>query len=117
MSVQATLVSLLKGKGLTVYSLAVPSNGTYPCVVYQAISNKQIRTHAGIDSERRRMQISCWGKTYADCVATAQTVRTAMDLNQTNFKLAVKENELDAIEVELGTYRIILEYFIFHDEI
>ena len=112
MTVQATLVSLLQGAGLTVYPLTVPQNGTYPNVVYQRVSNMQVRTHSGVALERPRVQLSCWAKTYAECVATAQTVKAALDLNQTDFKLATKENELDAQEVETGLYRIILDFYV-----
>jgi len=112
MAIQTTLVSLLKGEGLTVYPLAVPTNGTYPNVTYQMISNVQTRTHAGVDSERPRMQLSCHSKAYADCYDTAETVKSAMDLNQTDFKLATKENEFDVKEVEPGIYRIVLDYYV-----
>jgi hypothetical protein len=116
MTVQITLVDILQGLGYPAYPLEVPNNGIYPNVVYQMISNKQIRSHSGVEMERPRMQISCWGKRYADCVTTAQTVKAALDLNQTDFKLATKENEFDVKEVKSGLYRIILDYFIWTDE-
>ncbi len=112
MTTQETLVTLLSGQGLTIYPLSVPVDGTYPNVVYQTISNRQFRSHSKVEMERPRMQLSCWAKKYAECVATAQTVKAAMDLNQMDFKLATKENEIDAKEVESGIYRIILDYFV-----
>jgi hypothetical protein len=112
-TVQEALVSLLRNEGLTVYPLAVPNNGTYPNVCYQRVSNPQYRTHSGVYMERPRVQLSCWGENYADCVATAQTVTAALDLNQSDFALATKENEMDAVEVETGLYRILLEFFIY----
>jgi len=112
-TVQETITSLLTNAGLTVYPLSVPaSSGSYPNVVYQMITNQQIRSHVGIEMERPRMQLSCHAKKFSECVATAQTVKTAMDLNRTNFKLATKENEFDARDVESGIYRIVLEYFV-----
>jgi hypothetical protein len=111
-TIQETLVSVLTGAGLTVYPLSVPTGGSYPNVVYQTISNRQIRSHAGVEMERPRMQISCWAKTYAACVTTAQAVKNALDLNQADFNLATKENEIDIKEVESGLYRTVLDYFI-----
>lgn len=112
-----TLVSLLAGLGLKVYPLAVPESGAvYPNVVYQTISTVQIRSHEGVEMERPRVQLSVHAKTYIQCVQTAQTVKSALDLNQTDFKLATKENEMDAKEVEAGIYRIMLDYFIWHAE-
>jgi hypothetical protein len=112
MTVQATIVSLLQGVGLTVYPLTAPGNGTYPNVTYQRVTTVQVRTHSGVALERPRMQLSCWAKTYAECVATSQTVKAALDQNQTDFKLATKANEMDVAEAEPGYYRIILEYVI-----
>ena len=113
MTIRETVVTVLETAGLTGYPGSVPAKvGTYPCVVYQIISNKKIRTHAGNVGERPRVQLSCYGKTLATCVATAETVKAAMDLNQTNFELATLENEQDAKEVEPGIHRVILEFFI-----
>lgn len=115
MTIQETLTALLAGKGLTVYPLSVPVKGTYPNVVYQMISNRQVRSHVGVEAERPRMQLSVWAKgqdAYLQCVATAQTVKNAMDLNKTDFMLATKENEMDAKEVEPEMYRVILDYFV-----
>jgi tRNA threonylcarbamoyladenosine modification (KEOPS) complex Pcc1 subunit len=117
MTVQETLVTLLTGEGLKAYPLSVPvRDAVYPNVVYQTISNRQIRSHAGVEMERPRMQLSCWARTYSACVATAQTVKSAMDLNQVDFKLATKENEFDVKEVEPGLYRTVLDYFVWHTE-
>jgi hypothetical protein len=115
MSVQTTLVTLLQDEGLTVYPVAVPTNGKYPNVVYQRISNVQVRSHSGVEMERPRMQLTCWAKKYADCFDVAQAVKEALDLNQTDFKLATKENEMDVREESTGLFRIILEYFIWDE--
>lgn len=112
MTVETVLINVLQQAGLTVYPLSVPADGIYPCVVYQRISTPQIRSHAGVELEYPRMQLSCWGKRFSDVVSTAETVKQVLDLNRVNFKLATKESELDVKDVEPGLYRRILDFFI-----
>lgn len=104
---------------LTVYPLSVPDDdsASYPCVVYQKVSNKQFRTlNQGNTIARYRFKFSCWGKDYESSLATAKTVKEKLDLNNTDFKLATKENEFDTKETEVGLYRTTLEFFILSDK-
>ena len=114
MTIEETLVSVLNGTGKNVYSLSVPTNGIYPCVVYQRISTFQYRTHSGNNLERPRFQISCWGKTYSEAKSLSESVKTLLDLNQVNFELATKENELEDKEPETNLYRKILDFYIWN---
>jgi hypothetical protein len=107
-----TLKTLLKTLGYPVYAIAVPTDGTIPCIVYQRISTLQIRSHQGNEIERPRFQISCWGNTYAVAKTISEAVKTALDLNQINFKLATKENELDDLETETKLYRKLLDFYL-----
>ena len=99
------LKAVLKTTGYSVYALSIPSNGDIPCIVYQRISTLQIRSHLGNEMERPRFQISCWGKTYEEAKTVSEAVKTALDLNRINFKLATKENEIDDKELETNLYR------------
>ena len=112
MTPRETLVTVISGAGLPAYPLSVPEGGSYPCVVYQYISGRQIRSHAGGELERARLQLSCWGLSFETAQSTAETVKAALDLNQDDYLLATRENELDLKEVEPGYYRIVLDYFI-----
>lgn len=109
---EATLKTVLDSTTYPVYALSIPANGVYPCIVYQRISTFQMRSHSGNYMERPRFQVSCWGKTYAEAKAVSEAVKTALDLNQTNFKLATKEDELDDKEVETNLYRKILDFYV-----
>lgn len=111
---ESTLKSLLTTLGYPVYTLYVPANGTLPCYVYQKVSDSAfVRSHSGNEMNRARFQVSCWGKTYSEAITLADALETALDLNQTNFKLATKENELDDSEVESGLYRKIVDFYIY----
>lgn len=117
MTIQETIRALLTAQGLRVYPLSVPkSGGIYPNVVYQTISNTEIRSHEGLEMEKPRMQFTCWAKTYQECVETAQTVKSVISLNRTDFEMATKENEFDIKELESGLYRTVLDFFIWHTQ-
>lgn len=103
---------LIASPTLTAYPLSVPTDGTFPCVVYQRISTTQGRYMTGNGLEKIRYQLTCYGKTYSSSLSAAKSVKTKFDLNTTNFVLATKENQLEAKEVETGLYSTILEFYI-----
>lgn len=109
---EETLVNVLRDTNYPVYPLSIPTNGTYPCIVYQKVSNLNIRSHSGNEMVRPRFQISCWAKSYGEALTVAEAVKTALDLNQINFELAILENELDDKEVETNLYRKMLDFYI-----
>lgn len=111
---ETILKTVLDTTSYPVYTLSIPSNGTIPCIVYQRISTLPMRSHSGNYMERPRFQISCWGTTYAQAKTVSEAVKTALDLNQTNFELATKENEFDEKEVETNLYRKVLDFFIWN---
>ena len=121
MTIQETIVNLLEVENdIKTYPQVMPDDGTtvLPCVVYQRISTRQFRHMEGNGLERPIIQLSIWAENYADCVATATQVKALMDLNQTDFELAYKDNELEPdIPDESGLYRIVLDFIILWKEI
>jgi hypothetical protein len=116
--IEEILTSVLNDAGLTVYALALPQDGTavLPSAVYQRIGTRQFRHMGGKGLTRPRMQIAAWGETYQDSLTLAETVKTTLDLNTTDFELAVKENEIHTIEVEPGLYRTLLDFLVLVNE-
>ena len=112
-TIEEDIYSLLTASpALTAYPLSVPTDGSFPCVVYQRIATVQNRHMTGNGLEKIRYQLTAWGKTYASSLATAKSAKIKFDLNTTNFVLATKENQLEAKEVETGLYSTILEFYI-----
>jgi hypothetical protein len=112
MTIQDNIHSTLSGVGTT-YPLAVPNSGaSYPCIVYQFISEVQMRSHSGNGLRKHRVQISCWATTYAAAVTLAESVKAALDLNQTNYELATHETSRDEKEVETGLSRRMMDFFV-----
>ncbi len=97
----------------TAYPLQAPAvGGTFPCMVYQFISEIPMRHHGGADMVRRRLQVSCWANTYAGAVTLGDQVRAALDLNQSNIELITAENISDFKDPEANKYRRIVEFFV-----
>lgn len=116
----ADIVSLLEvDNGIKCYPQIMPEDGSavLPCVVYQRISTRQFRAMEGNSLERPRMQLSVWSDDYDECSATAETVKGLIDLNQTDFHLAYKDNELESdVPDESGLYQIILDFIFLYKE-
>lgn len=114
--IEEKLVSILQGTGVPIYPLFAPENSAYPCIVYQRISTVPIRSHAGPVMDRPRFQFSIWSRNYEQCVNVAAAIRTVLDLNRVDVKLATRENEFEVVEVEPGLYRKLLDFFVWHIE-
>ena len=111
MTVQTTVYHKLAAV-TTAYPDSLPANPTLPSVTYKFISMAPSRYHGGNDIPRYRLQVDCWAKTRAAANTLADSVKTALDLNQTNIELITMENAIDFDDPETGVERRILEFFV-----
>lgn len=111
MTIESVIVSKLSSIG-AVYPLSMPKGATLPGMCYQFISEIPMRHHGGADMVRRRLQVSCWAKTYAAAITLGDSVRAALDLNQTNIELITAENISDYKDPEAELYRRIVEFYV-----
>lgn len=111
MTIESVIAAKLAAVG-AVYPVSMPTNATLPGMCYQFISEVQMRHHGGADMVRRRLQVSCWASTYAAAVTLGDSVRAALNLNQTNIELITAENISDFQDAESQKYRRIVEFFI-----
>ena len=111
MIIETVIAAKLKSVG-AVYPLQMPTGATLPAMVYQFISEVPTRHHGGADMVKRRLQVACWGKTYAAAVTLGDSVRSALDLNQTNIELITAENISDFKDPEAELYRRIVEFYV-----
>lgn len=111
-----TIESVIAGKLAAVgafYPVTMPTNATLPGGCYQFISEVPYRHHGGEDMVRRRLQVSCWANSYAAAVTLGDSVRAALNLNQTNIELITAENISDFKDAEASKYRRIVEFFVY----
>lgn len=114
MTIDSVIASKLAAVG-TFYPLSMPKQGaTLPGGCYQFISETNMRHHGGQDLVRRRLQVSCWANTYAAAVTLADSVKAALNLNQTNIELITAESISDFKDVEANLYRRIVEFYVWN---
>lgn len=114
MTIESVIASKLAAVGAA-YPLAMPPGATLPGMCYQFISESVMRHHGGQDLVRRRLQVSCWAKTYAAAVTLADSVRSALNLNQTNIELITAETISDFKDAEAELYRRIVEFYVWNE--
>lgn len=121
LSTYAGLVSLL---GTRVYPLRLPQGPTYPAITYFKVSNTRVRTMGAPNlGGRPRVQVSCWGETYASAKAVANQVRAALDgygpatmggVGGLVVKAVQLENEQDLEHNKPDLVEIALDFTIWH---
>ncbi len=77
-----TIETVIHGKLASigaVYPVTMPQGATLPGMCYQFISSTPQRSHAGNSLTRRRLQISCWGKTAAAATTLGDSVKSALN--------------------------------------
>ena len=115
MTIESVIAAKLASVG-TFYPVTMPNKGaTLPGGCYQFISQVETRHHGGADMVRRRLQVSCWATSYAAAVTLGDSVRTALNLNQTNIELITAENISDFIDAESNLYRRIVEFYVYDE--
>lgn len=62
---------------------------------------------------RRRLQVNCWGDTYAAATTLADLVRAALDTDTDDIELITAENISDFKDAEASKYRRIVEFFVY----
>ena len=94
------------------YPVSLPANPTLPSASYKFISEMQFRHQTGNDLRRRRLQVDCWAKTYTAACVLGDSVKAALDLKVTTFKLITAENAADLSDPEAGIYHRMLEFMV-----
>ena len=114
MTVENDIVNLLNTTGYLTYHLVLPESPTLPAMVLQRISTIPDRTHNGNSIEKARFQVTVWAKKFDECRTLALSIKNKMDLNQSNFELATKENEIDIVENETKLFSTILDFYVWY---
>jgi len=98
------------------------SNAVFPHITYQRISTQRPLTHDGTtNTARPRFQIDVWAQTYEGVRTLADAVVRRLHgfrgvVLGVNVMAVGNENDLDALEQPSGTYRVPLDFFIWHKE-
>lgn len=110
-STEETLVTKLAALG-TVYPLVKPVGASLPCMTYQRIDTQMNPTHNTRGLNRPRFQVTCLGTSLASAKTLADSVETSLDLNVTDFVLAVLIDKRHSQEQEESINTVILDFHI-----
>ena len=111
-------------KALTtrVYPVALPQSPQYPLILYTKITGMRDHHLQGPNGRAHpRFQIEAWSKTYTEAKTLADAIREALDgysgtAAGTKIGSCLIESEQDIYESEIEVYRVIQDYFIWHEE-
>jgi len=114
MIIEDVIISKLQAVGAA-YPLTMPTGATLPGMAYQFISEVNFPNHSGAGTVRRRLQVACWGRTYAAAVTLADSVKSALSFNKTNIELiAPLDGANDFKDPEAKLYRRIAEFYVWN---
>jgi hypothetical protein len=106
-----------------IYPHHLPQQPAYPAVSYHIIGARPRDRAMGGDSgiAFKRVQVSCWGKSYGQAVQVAEQVRQALQRwSGTEAGTAVQdiylENQNEFFEADLGIYHHALDFEVVYGE-
>jgi hypothetical protein len=114
---QATITALVSQR---IYPLKLPQGATLPAITYQTIFGVPAVSHDGdADIGRRRIQIDCWSRSYAESLNIASAVRAATSgyrgpMGSDPYVNARVITEMDMPEPELSIWRRMIEVQLWH---
>jgi hypothetical protein len=111
MTIESDVYQALAAVGAT-YPVSLPANPTLPSASYRFVSEMSQRYEGGNSMVKRRLQVDCWAKSYTAACTLADSVKAALDLKQTTFKLITAENAADLSDPTVGIYHRMLEFFV-----
>ena len=123
--IESSVVSLLKGNaplvaaiGGQVYAVIVPATATYPCISYHSMSKPPSVCIDRAAQETARIQIDCWGSSYASVKTLQQQLHSLLDGFQgkcpdnTFIDDILRDVESDYWESDAKVFRAMSEYII-----
>jgi hypothetical protein len=114
MTIESIIYSKLASVGAA-YPLSIPTGGTLPGMAYQFVSEVDYPSHSGAGLVRRRLQVSCWGKTYAAAITLGDSVKVALSFDKQNIELIAPANGAqDFKDPEASLYRRIVEFYVWN---
>jgi hypothetical protein len=132
-SLEKALVAHLKAHdGLSalvdtrIYPLVIPQDGVLPCVTYQRISTPRQYTIGGTATVASpRIQVDCWGESYASAKDVAAQVLAALNhesgqigscAQAFDILVSLADNEEDSYESDTGRYRVRIDFRVTYEE-
>ncbi len=104
------------------YPVTIPQSPTYPLILYTKITGMRDHALRGASGHAHpRFQIEAWAETYTETKTLANAIRNALDdysgtVLGTVIGSCLIDSEQDVYESEIEIYRVLQDYFIWHEE-
>lgn len=104
------------------YPVKLPQSPTYPLILYTKISGMRDHVLSGASGRAHpRFQVEAWAETYSGAKTLADAIRNALDdysgtASGTVIHSCLIDSERDVYESEIEKYRVIQDFFIWHEE-
>lgn len=119
----STIASLIgSGSAARLYPVKLPQGPTMPAITYQTISGQRVHSADGASGlSGPRIQIDCWGSTYAQADALFEAVRKRLDgyrgpAGSKDIQGAFFDTERDFYEADAELYRKSADFIIWNTE-
>lgn len=103
--------------------IMLPDNPQYPALTYQTISTVRTYTNDGpLGCVQTRVQLDCWGKTYASLLPIAQAVTNVLDSytgplpNGVDVRDIQQDGSHETYEPDAFLYRIQADWLVISEE-
>jgi len=123
-AIRSILINDATVKAITTrcYPVTLPQSPTYPLILYTKITGMRDHHLRGPSGHAHpRLQIESWSKSYSEAKTLAAAIRKALDgysgtASSTKIGSCLIESERDIYESEIEVYRIVQDYFTWHEE-
>ena len=104
------------------YPVTIPQSPQYPLILYTKITGMRDHHLQGPSGHAHpRFQVEAWAKTYTEAKTLADAIREALDgysgtASSTKIGSCLIESEQDIYESEVEAFRVIMDFFVWHEE-
>ncbi len=116
--IEATLYTALSASAVTaicdsrIYPLTLPTDCTLPAIDYKFVGGSNVPTFDSMGAQRYRVEVNCWGDTYAGAVTLRNGVVKALSgytSGSTSISYLMPQDFFDS---NLRQYRAMAEFYV-----
>lgn len=113
LSAQPAITALIGSRS---YPVLLPEDSKLPALTFQIVGSSSGQTLTTGGMSRVRVQLDCWGSTYADAVTLREAVSSSLDGYQDVNITALVLSKIDYYERDALQYRATVELYLFTNQ-
>jgi len=91
----------------------LPTNATMPAIHFMFVGGSSQLTQDGQGTQRYRVEVSCWGNSYADAVTLRAAVVTTLNGYKANNLFITFLQNIDFDDHETLQFRALAEFYLY----